>query len=396
MSKTILHIDMDAFFASVEQLDHPEYRGKPVIVGADPQGGRGRGVVSTASYEAREYGIHSAMPISQAYYRCPNGIFVPPRGKRYSELSHQIMEIFYDFTPVIEPISIDEAFLDLTGTQRLMGTPESIARCLKQRIKTETGLTASVGLAPNKFIAKIASDLEKPDGLVIVNEGEEKAFLHPLPISKMWGIGKKSEPHFRKLNINTVGDLAELPVKKVVKIFGKNGLHFWQLANGIDKRVVETYSAAKSMSHEVTFMTDTDCREQLELVLFEIAEKLGKSLRKKGWQAKTVTLKIRLSDFSTFTRSKSLADFFDDSDLIRQTALSLYRQFDCQGQKVRLIGVNVSHFDTGLGQQLNLLDKEQTSASNSDKVIDLIEEKFGKGFINRATLMQGHGKRNRS
>jgi len=381
---------MDAFFAAVEQLDFPQYRGKPVIVGADPLGGKGRGVVSTASYEARKFGIHSAMPISQAYRSCPTGIFVRPRGHRYMEISDQIMRLLYDFTPLIAPISIDEAFMDLTGSLKLFGDGRTIAIKIKERIKTEIGLTASIGIAPNMFIAKIASDLQKPDGLVIVEPGKEKEFLAPLAISKMWGIGKKTEPLFQRRAIFTIGQLASMTVDELVKLFGKVGMDYWYLANGIDSRPVETGEERKSISKEITFFEDIDDCQKLELVLFEIAEILGKSLREKKLKARTITLKIRLADFSTFTRRKSLTNFTDNSEEIRNTGLALFRHFDCGEMKVRLIGLGVSQFDEESGEQLAFFDDTKPQSRNIDSLIDLVEDRFGKGMIKKATLIRSN------
>ncbi len=389
-NRTIFHLDMDAFFAAVEQLDFPQYRGKPVIVGADPLGGKGRGVVSTASYEARKFGIHSAMPISQAYRSCPTGIFVRPRGHRYLEISEQIMRLLYDFTPLIAPISIDEAFMDLTGSLKLLGDARTIAIKIKERIKTEIGLTASIGIAPNMFIAKIASDLQKPDGLVIVEPGNEKEFLAPLAISKMWGIGKKTEPLFQRRGIFTIGQLASMTVDELVKLFGKVGMDYWYLANGIDSRPVETGEERKSISKEITFFEDTDDCQKLELVLFEIAEILGKSLREKKLKARTITLKIRLADFSTSTRRKSLTNFTDNSEEIRNTGLALFRHFNCGEMKVRLIGLGVSQFDEASGEQLAFFDKTKPQSRNIDSLIDLVEDRFGKGMIKKATLIRSN------
>ena len=297
MQKIILHIDMDAFFAAVEQLDFPEYRGKPVIVGADPKDGKGRGVASTCSYEARKYGIHSAMPISQAYKRCPQGIYVRGRMERYQEVSRQVMKILNDFSPQMEPISIDEAFLDISGCIRLLGSPKEIGLSVKNRIKNELHLTASVGIAPSKFIAKIASDLEKPDGLVIVEPENHKQFLRPLPISRMWGVGKKTEPILQVMGIKTIGDLADFSQKKVIDKLGKNGLHFWYLANGIDKRDVNPYEGAKSISQEITFDEDTRDVKKLKHTLFYLSNELSQLMRKDCLRSKTITLKIRLEDF---------------------------------------------------------------------------------------------------
>lgn len=386
-NRTIFHMDMDAFFASVEQLDFPEYRGKPVIVGADPQQGRGRGVVSAASYEAREYRVHSALPISQAYRRCPHGVFVKPRMERYAEMSRKIMAIMYDLSPAIEPLSIDEAFLDVTGSLRLLGEAVPLAKKLKERVKSETGLVASVGVAPNKFLAKIASDLEKPDGLVIVEPGHEAEFLAPLPIKRMWGIGKKTIPLFEKHGITTIGQIADALPNELVKWLGKNGMGFWQLAHGIDSRSVETGSAVKSVSKEFTFAEDTADCELLEKMIFELAEDVGRSLRKKNLQVRTVQLKIRLSDFSTFTRRKTFSSFFDSATMIRETALQLLRQFDCMEQKTRLIGVGVSQFKTIAGEQMSLFEESGPAKNPADDLIELIENRFGRGKLRKATLM---------
>ncbi|MDW7679709.1 MAG: DNA polymerase IV, partial [bacterium] len=223
MNKVILHIDMDAFFAAIEELDHPEYRGQPVIVGADPKAGTGRGVVSTCNYKAREYGIHSAMPISRAYKLCPYAVYLSPRMSRYLEISQKIQAIFHEFTPIVEPLSIDEAFLDVTGCIRLFGEPITIAQQIKIRIHQQTGLTASIGIAPSKFVAKIASDLEKPDGLVFVAPEKVLDFLWGLPISKMWGVGKKTETKLRLMGVDTIGKLAKFPRDQIVKRLGKSG-----------------------------------------------------------------------------------------------------------------------------------------------------------------------------
>lgn len=378
---------MDAFFAAVEQLDFPQYRGKPVIVGADPKGGQGRGVVSTASYEARKYGVHSAMPISKAYRLCSHGIFVRPRGKRYGEISKQVMAILYDFTPIIEPISIDEAFMDVTGCLKIFGDAITIAKKMKARIQDETGLIASIGIASNKFIAKIASDLEKPDGLVYVRPGEEKAFLRDLPISKMWGVGKKTEPFFRRMGIDTIGQLAESDVKILIKHLGKAGLHYWKLANGIDNRAVSPIGQAKSISEERTFEEDTDDTDFLQHVLFEVAERLGANLRKKCIKGKTITLKIRLEDFSTFTRSQSTSIFQNSSKFIYDVALNLFQQFYQKGQKIRLIGIGISNLSTPIGQQIGLFENEDQDANTLEHLIDVVQNKFGRDAIKKATSL---------
>lgn len=393
MNRIILHIDMDAFFAAVEQLDQPAYRGKPVIVGADPKGGQGRGVVSTCSYEARKYGIHSAMPISQAYKRCPQGIYLRGRMERYAEVSRQIMNILTNFSSIVEPISIDEAFLDITGCIRLLGSPQEIALAIKQKIKEEVQLTASIGIAPNKFIAKIASDLRKPDGLVIVEPDEVQNFLRPLPISKMWGVGKKTEPILLNLGIHTIGELADYPREKIVKRLGKAGLHFWNLANGIDERNVEPHEAAKSVSQEITFDEDTDDVEKLEHTLFYLCNELSRIMRNDNLKGKTITLKIRLHDFSTYTRAHSGCNFTNSSDEIFQTVIELFHKFDRQGKKVRLIGVAVSNLNSQFGEQISIFDAINSNKKKSDYVIELIQEKFGVNAIKKASLMQQHSRR---
>ncbi len=387
MNRVILHIDMDAFFAAVEQIDHPEYRGKPVIVGADPKGGTGRGVVSTCSYEARKFGIHSAMPISKAYKRCPGGVYLPGRMKRYQDMSRQIMKIMYDFSPAVEPLSIDEAFIDITGCIKLFGSPRNIALKLKESIKIQTKLTASVGIAPNKFIAKIASDIEKPDGLVIVEENRIREFLRPLPISKMWGVGKKTEPILLKLGIQTIGQLADYSQSKLIKYLGKSGLQFWNLANGIDNRSVTNDTEAKSLSHETTYSEDTNDVQKLKKTLFYLSNEVSRGLRSENLKGKTITLKIRLSDFSTFTRSKSFTHYINSSKELYDVAMQLFSSFNRMGKKVRLLGVAVSNLDNVPGEQISMFEDSEASKSRSDKVMDLIYEKFGPDAINRASLM---------
>jgi DNA polymerase-4 len=384
---------MDAFFAAIEELDHPEYRGKPVVVGADPKGGKGRGVVSTCNYEARKYGIHSAMPISQAYKRCPFAIYAFPRGKRYAEISNRLFSILNEFTPKVEPISVDEAFMDITGCIRLLGSPEEIAQKVKQRIKGELQLTASIGIAPSKFVAKIASDLKKPDGLVIVESEKVSEFLHPLPISKMWGVGKKTEIQLKALGINTIGDLAKLSQDAVIKKFGKSGLHFWTLANGIDAREVEYDHSVKSVGLENTFDEDVSDEKVIEQTINAIADNLGRILRKKQVKGKTITLKIRLEDFSTFTRAHSYGSFIDSSQIISATVLKLYHNFQKQGKKVRLLGIAISNLNTECDEQLGLFDRGEQSEQKIDKVIDLVQNKFGPELIKKASLMNRHSRR---
>jgi len=387
MSRTILHIDMDAFFAAVEQLDNPQYRGKPVIVGADPKGGRGRGVVATASYEARKFGVFSALPISQAYRRCPHGIYVRGRGKRYSEVARRVMRILDDFTSIIERVSIDEAFLDITGSLDLLGGAETIGRDIKSRIKEELGLTASVGIAANKFIAKIASDLDKPDGLVIVPAGSEVEFLHDLPIAKLWGVGKKTEERLLGMRIETIGQLAAQDEKLLTQRFGKWGHALWNLSHGIDNRPVVTGSMRKSISQERTFDEDVADEEEIEKTLFALAEELSRLMRKESLKGKTIQLKVRLEDFTTFTRSRTLSNFVDSPQILRAVAIELYRKLDKKQKRVRLLGIGVSKLTSVTGEQLSLFEQESPLSSRVTDLLDTLEEKFGKRVLTRAALL---------
>jgi DNA polymerase-4 len=343
----IVHVDMDAFYASIEQLDNAGFKNKPVVVGADPRGGRGRGVVSAASYEAREYGIHSAMPISRAFRLCPHAVFVRPRMTRYREISTRIMEILHEFSPLVEQISVDEAFLDCSGTGRLIGPAETLGRSIKERILQETSLTASVGIAPNKSIAKIASEISKPDGLIVCPSGKEKEFVSNLPLKYLWGAGKKTIEKLNDLGYTTIGEVASGPPDVMERIFGKHGLNLWRLANGIDGRPVHTGSGRKSISEETTFIEDVDSDSYVEHVLFKISDRLTRSMRNLGIKGRTVTVKIRLQDFETFTRSRTLEERVNDMQTIRKTALELYRQFRRGERKVRLVGISVSNLDAG-------------------------------------------------
>ncbi len=386
MEKLILHIDMDAFFAAIEQLDNPQFRGKPVIVGADPKGGKGRGVVSTCSYEAREFGIHSAMPISQAYKRCLHAIYVFPRGKRYSEMSKKIMKILHRFSPDVEPISIDEAFLDVSSTYKLFGSVENLGISIKKVIHDETQLTASVGIAPSKFVAKIASDLKKPDGLVIVEKEHVLEFLAPLEISRLWGIGEKTLPKLQGIGIHKIGDLARYSQKELIDRFGKAGLHFWRLANGIDAREVKHHAVAKSISKEITFHVDKSDTDELSETLLYLCNELAREMRKKNYKGRTITLKIRLDDFSTFSRSRSFSQAIDASNMIQEQIVDMFSSFDRKGKKVRLLGVGLSHLQTG-GGQINLFEGPEIQENKIDKVIDQVREKFGEKSITRASLI---------
>jgi len=384
MRKFIVHVDMDAFFAAIEQRDNPQYRNRPVIVGAAPEGGRGRGVVSACSYEARNFGISSAMPISIAYRKCPQAVFLPVDIEKYSRVSSEIHSLFYDFTPEIEPISIDEAFLDITGSYRIFGAPLRVCRLLKSRIKEEIGLTASVGLAPIKMAAKIASDLEKPDGLVEVTEKNLLDFLWPLGIEKIWGLGKKSKIVLNKMGIKTIGELAGTNFKKIEEVFGRNGRHFWQLANGIDERLVETDGEVKSISNELTFAQDTRGQEKIKSALIGLCEKVSGRLRQEGLKGKTITLKIRLEGFHTYTRSKTLSKTTNFVDTIYRIIKELFGNFDLKGRKVRLVGVKVSNFLTGELKESFFSDAGDEKKERIHQAVDKIKRRFGDIAIHRA------------
>ncbi|MCI0695843.1 DNA polymerase IV [candidate division KSB1 bacterium] len=387
-TRLVLHLDMDAFYAAVEQLDHPEYRGKPVVVGADPKAGRGRGVVSTASYEARKYGIHSAMPISQAYRRCPQAIFVFPRFERYTAISRQVMNILRDFSPQLAQISIDEAFIEITQTANFHGGAKSLAEKLKARIKNETGLTASVGVAPNMFIAKVASDLQKPDGLTICEAGREKAFLAPLPIKKLWGVGPKTEAHLQKMGFSTIGQLAQCSQKMLAERLGKWGAHLWELANGIDDRPVEDWGPRKSISQEHTYDQDIADPQIVEQTIWRIADGLSADMRQADLKGQVLTLKIRLEGFETFTRQRKLPEFTNDAATMRQLALEIFRKFDRQGKKVRLIGLGMSHLNNVGGEQLSLFQtEEQTRRDKVSNLLDTLRAKHGEEAATRASLL---------
>lgn len=382
--KFTVHVDMDAFFAAIEQRDKPVLQKKPVVVGADPKKGKGRGVVSTCSYEAREFGIHSAMPISIAYRRCPQAIFLPVDMEKYTRVSHQIYDLLYDFSPDIESVSIDEAFLDITGTYRLFGSPRDTCLLMKNQIKEKVGLTASVGLAPTKMAAKIASDLNKPNGFVEVTRDGLLDFLWPLDVGKIWGIGKKSETALRNIRIKTIGDLAKKDVGEITRIFGKNGIHFWQLANGMDDRDVETESETKSISNEITFERDTFDKQKIESVLMLLSEKVSNRLRQEGKKGRTITLKIRLEGFHTYTRATTVDNATNFVDTIYKEIKTLFDNFITKSKKVRLIGVKVSNLSLLGAYDHMFKGRDDSRRENIHKVVDKVKERFGENSICRA------------
>ena len=392
-SRVIVHVDMDAFFAAIEQRDFPELRGKPVVVGADPKEGRGRGVVSTCSYEARVFGIHSAQPISRAYRACPHAEFVKPRYEIYSRDSRIVMDVLAEFSPLMQPVSIDEAFLDCTGTEGLFGSPRELGNRIKTAIKDAVNLTASVGIAPNKFIAKVASDLEKPNGLTICEPGREKEFLGPLPIKRLWGAGAKTVEKLNSMGFLRIADVAGADLSVLEKALGKWGSGLWRLANGMDDRPVEDGRRRKSISEEHTYESDVDDVDRMEKTLFEIAERLSRNMRRLNIKGRTVTLKIRLEGFETFTRSRTLPDFFNDMKTLRQEVLREFRAFDRRGKRVRLLGIGMAKLDENevtKPTQLELFasepDNRDETARKAELLLDDLKKKFGDS-VNRASLM---------
>jgi len=381
-ARTILHVDLDAFFASVEQRDHPELRGKPVIVGGG--GPNDRGVVSAASYEARRFGVHSAMSLREAGRRCPDGIFVPVDGRRYQAASRDVMAILRRFTPLVEPISIDEAFLDVTASLDLFGDGPTIARRIKTEVHEEVGLTASVGVATNKLVAKVASDLRKPDGLVVVPAGEEAAFLAPLPIGRLWGVGERTGVALADFGVRTIGDLAALPPDVVIRRFGQHGRSLVERARGVDEDPIHEGDPAKSVGHEHTFDVDTSDREVIERTLLAMADGVAGRLRSAGVKAGTVTVKIRDTSFRTITRQRTLTEPTDMTEPIYRTALDLARP-ELRGIKVRLLGVTAS----GLGErdQLSLFEAEDPRRRRATEAADAVRRRYGSGAVTRARLL---------
>src|SRR4051812_39468293 len=376
--RIILHVDMDAFYASVEQRDDPKLKGRPVIVGADPKGGRGRGVVAACSYEARKFGVRSALPISQAWKLCPKGAFVPVRMDRYVEVSKQVMAVLHRFTNLVEPLSIDEAFLDVSGSTALFGAPEQIARAIKKQIREATGLCASVGVAPNKFVAKIASDLKKPDGLVIVKQAEVEDFLRDLPISRLWGVGPKTEARLHELGIRTIGDLRAKPQSE----------HLNELAYGRDNRPVVPDWEARSISNETTFEEDTSDRELMLRTIRRLAESVGRRLRVDDFRARCITLKFRYEGFETYTRQMTLDRPTQSDDEIVRSAVSLFEQFPLD-RKVRLLGVGSSDLTRAseTPSQLGLFEKPVGNDS-LDRTVDAIRSKFGNDSLRRGSQLK--------
>jgi DNA polymerase-4 len=379
----ILHVDMDAFYASVEERDNPRLVGKPVIVGGTAEG---RGVVAAANYVARKFGIHSAMPAVTARRLCPQAVFLPVRMGHYARVSQQIREIFEQYTPLVEPLSLDEAFLDVTGSEPLVGPAPEIGRRIKRQIGDELQLVASVGVAPNKFLAKIASDLQKPDALVVVEPDQVQKFLDPLPVGRLWGVGRVTGKVFDRLRIRTIGQLRELSVESLQELFGAAGEHYWRLARGIDDRHVVPDREAKSISNETTFAADIDDPDVLRAWLIELVEQVGHRLRRHKLKGRTVDLKVRFADFQTISRSVTLAEPTSITQELWQAGLNLLTtRLPPQHLPVRLLGFGVSGLHSQPSQGSLFDEPERQKLRQLDEVADRIQKRFGGAALGRAS-----------
>nr|WP_315410068.1 DNA polymerase IV [uncultured Selenomonas sp.] len=385
MQRTILHVDMDAFFAAVERREHPEYRGKPVIVG----GLSSRGVVATASYEARRSGVHSAMPMATARRRCPDGIFVQGNYALYRAVSAEIFAIFSRYSPLVEPLSIDEAFLDVTGMGLLAPSPRVLAQRLKAEIREKTALVASVGIAPNKFLAKLASDLEKPDGLVEIRAEDAVRRIAPLPVRRLWGVGRRTEEKLLAQGIKTIGEMQQADEKKLARSLGTRAAHaLKELSFGRDERRVEPDREAKSIGKEVTFERDLKSAEEAERELLSLAEKVGWRLRLAGVAARTIQLKVRRADFTTFTRSRTLFEASAHDEPIFRTARDLFRELGIKSG-IRLLGITGENFEPSALPSLFRDEKKERLYG----AIDALKKRFGESIITKAPLIDKNPKK---
>jgi DNA polymerase-4 len=381
-AEPMMHVDLDAFYASVEALKDPSLKGKPVIVA----GVGGRGVVSSASYEARTFGVRSAMPTVRARRLCPDGVFVSPDFAAYQAHSNRFREVLLSFTPLVEPLSLDEAFLDVAGATRLFGEPEEIGRKIRATVQREVGVTCSAGVAPTKFVAKIASDLCKPDGLLLVPAGGEVAFLEPLPVGRLWGVGAKTGDTLGRLGVRTIGDLARTPESVLSRLIGEqHAHHLWELAHGIDDRDVVPYEVPKSIGHEETFEHDLDDDEEIVRELLALSGRVASRLRADGYRARTVTLKVRLATFTTLTRSRTFAEATDVGADLYHTVTELYRALPGQRRRIRLLGVQASGLVGSGAEQLAMLRAERWS--DVERAVDRIERRFGRGAAQPASLL---------
>lgn len=383
---SILHVDMDAFFASVELLERPDARGKPAIVGH----AGGRGVVTSATYEARRYGVRSAMPMSQALRLCPTAIILPPHYERYTEYSAKVMDIFHEVTPLVEPLSIDEAFLDVSGARRLLGSPRRIAELIRSRVVEETGLTCSVGVAATKSMAKLASGRAKPDGLLVVPRAETLSFLRPLPVGALWGVGASTQASLERMGLLTVADLADAPLHVLQKAVGDaGGRRLHDLANGRDARRVVTESREKSIGHENTFGTDVGDVDTLRREFLRLSGRVGERLRTHSMVARTVAIKVRFSDFRTITRSRTLADPTNVGRRLFEEAWDVFEalELDVRQTPLRLIGVRAEQLLDAGGDALALWDPDE-EWRETERALDAVSARFGRGMIGPASLVR--------
>lgn len=384
-----LHVDLDAFFASVEILDDPSLAAKPVVVG-----GRGpRSVVAAANYEARRYGVNSAMPMALALRRCPNAVVVPVRMHRYAELSRQVMSIFDDMTPLVERLGIDEAFLDVSGALKLLGSPRVIGQSLRARVLAETGLTCSVGIASTKFVAKLASGRSKPNGLLVVPAERTLEFLHPQPITALWGVGAATEVQLKRLGLNLVADVAHTPLAVLQATVGPAlGLKLHNLANGIDPRSISTVREEKSIGHETTFSYDVTDQHEIRRALLRQSDDVAARLRKAEVVAKTVVLKLRYQDFTTVTKSRTFAEPTNVGRRIYEEALAAFDALGAAGKRVRLIGVRAEQLGEG-GSSLGLWDPDE-EWREAELAVDEVTARFGKGMLGPAALVRPRNRAN--
>lgn len=384
MSSTILHVDMDAFYASVAELDHPELRGKAVVVGAGA-----RGVVLSANYAARKFGIRAAMPVGRAQRMAPHAIFVPPEHHRYSEISARVMEIFSSFTPKVEPISLDEAFLDVTGAEKLLGTGREIAAAIRAQVLEQEGITCSVGIAESKFIAKLASQHCKPDALLEITPDRVLEFLHPLPVSAMWGVGPKTGEALQRLGLHTIGDIAQTPRATLIRALGEAaGASLYELSWGRDFREVSDDEPEKSISAAETFAVDLENPEEILREYLRLTEKASSRLRERGLFTKTIGIKVRFSDFTTISRSKTLPLPIDSTQEIYEVVRTLYKNLKIDRARLRLVGVSLESLQGGAPEQMMLGSREK-GWREADGAIDRAHARFGSGSVRPGRLIEG-------
>jgi DNA polymerase-4 len=378
----ILHVDMDAFYASVAELDHPEYKGKALVVGAGT-----RGVVLSANYEARKFGIRAAMPVGRAKRMAPHAIFIAPEHHRYSEISERVMAIFHSYTPLVEPISLDEAFLDVTGSQKLFGTGREIAAKIREQVEKEEGITCSVGLAQSKFIAKLASQHCKPNGMLEIKPDRILEFLHPLPVRAIWGVGPKTAESLERLGLHTVSDIAHTPRATLIRALGEStGASLYELAWGRDYRDVIPDEPEKSIGNEETFSEDLDNPEEILREFLRMTEKATARLRERSLFAKTISIKIKFADFSSLTRSKTVPIAIDNTHDTYEVVKALYLALRNEGARIRLVGVSLSHLQEGAPVQLELGARER-GWREADTAIDRAQARFGRGSVRPGRLI---------